>query len=120
MSTTAELLPARLSNRSWARRSISVKARGSKLGVAGRADTEFSERAVGVCEAEWQLRAGDGVASEAAVISTGTAEALARCSEADQERLTPEAVDRVCRRLGELGARWQKLQVGQSLLLEWS
>lgn len=116
---TFYLEPSQVASRSWRRSSRRVKARGSKLCVAGRSDAEWSEQALGICEIEWRARARAGGALEAGVISPTTSKALVGYSAMDQGRVTPELVDRVCCRLAALGAEWRRLEVGQSLLLEW-
>lgn len=118
---TFYLGPTDVDNRTRSRLARRIKTKGRKLEAAGRADASFSERAVGLCEVEWRARTRRPAASSSAtLIARQTEVALADYSEEDRSRLTPAAIDLVCRRLEKLGTRWRGVSVGEGLTLEWS
>lgn len=97
-----------------------TKRRSKALAREGRADGELSEHAASVGHHERLARSDDAAArGEAASMASYVRRVRASLSSAEQELLTGAAVDRICRRLDEVSARWRELGEGESITLSW-
>jgi hypothetical protein len=83
--------------------SLSYRRRAQRIGHAGRADMQRSERLVGITVAAWE-QAIDRVKHVPSPF---------------QDEVDPGALDGAVRRLSEVADRWRALPSGGSITLEW-
>jgi hypothetical protein len=107
--------------RAAARRRAKASRRDEKMMRKGaRSDGDASERAAYVCGYEWLRRSKDPERRKrAAEMADGVRITLGNMDTRERSAYSEEALARVCARMDELSARWARLDVGDSLLLEW-
>lgn len=95
--------------------------RGRRLSEEGSSEAEFSERAATICHYEWfkSFPTRERLA-EVGRLEDFVQKVRAECSERELESLSAPVVERICRRLEGLSERWSKVEVGQSITLQWS
>ena len=81
-----------------------------------RADGDASETATFLCWCEWLRRSGDARARE---LAEQIASTPARVMDEARRRYGEESLARVCACMDELGARWSRLAVGESITVPW-
>jgi len=108
--------------RAAARRRSKASRRDEKLMRKGaRSDGDASERAAYVCGYEWLRRSKDPERRKrAAAMADGVRITLENMDARERSAYTEEALARVCARMDELSARWARLGVGDSLVVEWA
>lgn len=119
---TFRLGPASSGSREGSRTRRHARRRGDRLAREGRDDAELSERAASICHYEWLARSSEPDRRRQARAMAPYVRRLRqdRSSGGELASLTEHAIGRVCRRLDELGARWSRLEVGESIVLSWS
>lgn len=105
--------------REAARRRRHLAKRGARLLKEGQHDSSMSERAASICQREWQTRRA---ARRQAVASSGglkARETLTHQVTAATGGISEECLERVCGRLDELSGKWARLDIGESVTVEW-
>jgi hypothetical protein len=101
------------------RRRRRLAKRGAKLLREGREDATMSERAVYLCLHEWLARRADPeleVLNMRGLLKVGQK----RVSPGVYEGIPQQYLDRMCARLDSLGRRWASLDIGESIIVDWS
>jgi hypothetical protein len=97
-----------------------IKAKGKKLLREGRDESIQSERATFICWYEWRARSQSPLEQKAAQTMTKQATQVRDTATTGELRaLSKKRIDQICEHLDELGARWSKLEVGQSIAVRW-
>ena len=93
--------------------------RGAKLLREGREDATMSERAVYLCLHEWLARRAN---PELEVLNMRwrLKAGKKRAPAAACEGISEQYLDRMCARLDSLGGRWGSLDIGESIIVDWS
>lgn len=103
--------------REAARRRRHLAKRGARLLREGRHDSSVSERAVYICHREWQIRRA---ARRQAVAFSGESKARETLThQVTAGGISEECLERVCGRLDELSGKWARLEIGESVTVEW-
>jgi hypothetical protein len=111
---------AELGHRERARERRRDAKRGGRIQREGRSDAARSERATYLCLYEWLARAPDAAhRARARAMAAEAGNIHARLSDEERLALDVAALTRACARLDRLSARWQRLQVGESLDVTW-
>jgi hypothetical protein len=101
------------------RRAKAARRDREMLRKGGRAEGPLSERAAFICAYIWLRRSKEPERRKRAAEIPGAKETLGNLTEAERQAFTKEFFDRVCARMDELSAKWARLEVGQSLLVQW-
>ncbi len=109
------------SSRQELRQRRRLVARGKKLAQANREDGELSEQASYVCLSEWHVRSASPERRRIGRAMLDQARQVRAAAGAGKGRraLDARAIDRICRLLDDLSARWSRLRVGESLAVRW-
>jgi hypothetical protein len=113
------LAPGESRREATRRRSKAAKRDQKMLRKGGRDEGPLSERAAFICTYEWLRRSTDPERRKRAAEMAGARDALDGLAEAERQAFTKAFFDRVCARMDELSAQWARLEVGQSLSVEW-
>jgi hypothetical protein len=106
--------------RDAARQRRRTAKRGEKLLREGRQESAQSEHATYVCLYEWFARSADPERRKRAAEMAAPANHIRNPRpQADDHVLTKDVLARVCARLDDLSARWERLAIGQSLTVMW-
>ena len=103
------------------RRAKAARRDRGLLRRGGRDDGDRSERAAYVCTYEWLRRSPDPARrARAATMADGVRVTLDGMADDERRSFSEEGLARVCARMDELGAAWSRLQVGESIAVEWT
>jgi hypothetical protein len=117
----AHLSPGEDRRKATRRRAKANRRDAKRLRMGERDDGPASERASYLCLYEWLRRSGDPERRRrAAEMAEGVKHALGGMTDGERAAFSEELVGRVCARMDQLSAQWAKLDVGDSLVVEWS
>lgn len=118
--TFREKLPSAQTSRQSARIRRRTARRDKKLRAEGRDEAAQSERATFLCLYEWLARSADIDRRRRAEEMTSTAAQVRATQPSNESRaLSEDVLRRVLERLDRLSGRWKKLEVSESLVVEW-
>ncbi|HEX6837082.1 MAG TPA: hypothetical protein VF334_10945 [Polyangia bacterium] len=103
------------------RRNKAARRDRTMLRRGERDDGDRSERAGYVCMYEWHRRSRDPARrARAAEMADGVRVTLDGMRDDERRAFGAERIAAVCARMDELSARWSRLAIGESFLVEWT